>query len=240
MNYHIYCDESRQTKDRFMVIGGIIIPEENVEVFNQTMEKFRQEENMRAELKWSKVTNQKLAKYLRFVDYFFALNNTDKLHFHATVIDNHRMDYKRFSKGDREEGFYKFYYELLLQSFGRHADSHSKLFIYFDYRTTNYPLKTLKETLNRGMRRRWKLNTDIIKVIEPRRAKLTNLIQMTDIMLGAIGFQKNGFDLLVNSRQAKIDLANHIAHSAGLENLKESTPRLNRHFTIWNFRVSSK
>jgi len=133
MNYHIYCDESRQTKDRYMVIGGIIIPEENVDIFNQTMEKFRQEENMRAELKWSKVTNQKLAKYLRFVDYFFALNNTDKLHFHATIIDNHRMDYKRFSKGDREEGFYKFYYELLLQSFGRHADSHTKFFIYLEF-----------------------------------------------------------------------------------------------------------
>ncbi len=240
MNYHIYCDESRQTKDRFMVIGGIIIAEENVGLFNQTMENFREEENMRAELKWSKVTNQKLSKYLRFVDYFFALNNTDKLNFHATIIDNHRMNYKKFSKGDRESGFYKLYYELLLQSFGRHADANTQFLIYFDYRPSTYSLTTLKANLNRGIRKRWYLNTDVVRLIEPRRAKAINLIQMTDIMLGAIGFQKNGFDLLAGSRQAKIELANYIAHSAGLKNLKENTGRLNHRFTIWNFHVPRK
>ena len=238
MNYHIYCDESRQTKDRYMVIGGIIIPEDNVAVFNQTMEKVRQEENMRAELKWSKVTNQKLSKYLCFVDYFLEQNKTDKLNFHAVIVDNHHMDYKKLGKGDREAGFYKFYYELLLQSFGRHADQDAKFFVYLDYRITNYSLKTLKESLNRGMRRRWGLYTDIIKVIEPRRAKSTNLIQMTDIVLGAIGFQKNGIDLRAGSRQAKIDLAKYIAAFVGLENLKYNTNRQNNRFTIWNFRVS--
>jgi len=151
MNYHIYCDESRQTKDRYMVIGGIIIPEDNVAVFNQTMEKVRQEENMRAELKWSKVTNQKLSKYLCFVDYFLEQNKTDKLNFHAVIVDNHHMDYKKLGKGDREAGFYKFYYALLLQSFGRHADKDAKFFVYLDYRITNYSLTTLKESLNHGI-----------------------------------------------------------------------------------------
>lgn len=237
MNYHIYCDESRQTKDRFMVIGGIIIAEEHVGLFNQTMENFRQEENMRAELKWPKVTNQKLSKYLRFVDYFFALNNTDKLNFHAVIVDNHHVDYKKLGKGDREAGFYKFYYELLLQSFGGHANQDAKFFVFLDYRITNYSLKTLKKNLNRGMRRRWGLHTDIIRVIEPRRAKSTNLIQMADIILGALGFQKNGVDLRTGSRKAKIDLAKHVARSARLENLKYNTNRQNKRLTIWNFRV---
>jgi len=58
--YHIYCDESRQSKDRFMAIGGAIIPSDNVEQFNKTMQKYRNEQKMFSELKWSKVTNQKL------------------------------------------------------------------------------------------------------------------------------------------------------------------------------------
>ena len=106
--YHIYCDESRQSKDRFMVLGGIIIPSGNIDAFNETMEKFRNENNMRAELKWSKVSNQKLSEYKVFVDYFFALNNTDKLHFHCIIIDNHQVNHKRFSKGDKELGFTNF------------------------------------------------------------------------------------------------------------------------------------
>ncbi|MFH1898561.1 MAG: hypothetical protein ABH886_10090 [Candidatus Desantisbacteria bacterium] len=35
MLYHIYCDESRQTQDRYMVIGGIIVSSENGHGSNQ-------------------------------------------------------------------------------------------------------------------------------------------------------------------------------------------------------------
>ena len=111
MVYHIYCDESRQSKDRFMVIGGIIIPSDSVDEFSQTMQKYRTEQKMYAELKWSKVTNQKVTEYKRFVEYFFALNNTDNLHFHCIIIDNHQVNHRKFSKGDKELGFYKFYYQ---------------------------------------------------------------------------------------------------------------------------------
>jgi hypothetical protein len=66
-----------------MVIGGTIIPSSNVEQFNRTMQKYRTEQKMFSELKWSKVTNQKLAEYKRFVEYFFALNNTDNCNYSA-------------------------------------------------------------------------------------------------------------------------------------------------------------
>ncbi|QII13973.1 hypothetical protein KsCSTR_45940 [Candidatus Kuenenia stuttgartiensis] len=46
-----------------MVIGGAIIPSDNVEPFNKTMQKYRNEQKMFSELKWSKVTNQKLTEY---------------------------------------------------------------------------------------------------------------------------------------------------------------------------------
>ncbi len=60
-----------------MVIGGLIIDSQEVGEFNETMQRFRTEQRMYSELKWTKVTNQKLSQYKRFVDYFFALNNTD-------------------------------------------------------------------------------------------------------------------------------------------------------------------
>ncbi|WP_347272979.1 hypothetical protein [Candidatus Kuenenia sp.] len=46
-----------------MVIGGTIIPSDNVEQFNKTMQKYRNEQKMFSALKWSKVTNQKLTEY---------------------------------------------------------------------------------------------------------------------------------------------------------------------------------
>jgi hypothetical protein len=64
--------------------------------------------------------------------------------------------------------------------------------------------------------------------------------QINDIILGAIGFQKNGFNLVQGARKAKVDLAAHIAERAGILTLKESTPYRRERFSIWNFRLKQK
>ncbi|MBK9671493.1 MAG: hypothetical protein IPO70_04410 [Bacteroidetes bacterium] len=68
--HHIYCDESRQCQDRYMILGGIIIPNHQLEEFNATMAKYRIDERMVSELKWSRITNQYQEKYKKFIDYF--------------------------------------------------------------------------------------------------------------------------------------------------------------------------
>jgi hypothetical protein len=60
---HIYCDESRQTADRYMVLGGLITVRENENTFHEAMKLYRQSNNMQAELKWTKVSDQKLVLY---------------------------------------------------------------------------------------------------------------------------------------------------------------------------------
>ena len=240
MVYHIYCDESRQSKDRYMVLGGVVLPAENVDEFNATMHKFRIEQKMFAELKWTKVSNQKLQQYKRFIEYFFALNNTEKLHFHCIIIDNHQVDYKRFAKGNKELGFYKFYYQLLLHCFGRtycRKGEDNRFIVHLDYRHTTYKIGTLKVVLNRGMKRKFDISTNPFKSIEPRNSKESELIQINDIIIGAIGFQKNKYDLLSGTRRAKKELAIYIATEAGLKSLKDNTPWGGMRFTIWNFRL---
>lgn len=60
---HIYCDESRQTADRYMVIGGIITTRQNEQPFSEAMSLYRQSNNMYSELKWTKVSDQKQKEY---------------------------------------------------------------------------------------------------------------------------------------------------------------------------------
>lgn len=240
MIYHVYCDESRQSKDRYMVIGGTIIPSDNVEQFNKTMQEYRTEQKMFSELKWSKVTNQKLTEYKRFVEYFFALNNTDNLHFHCIIIDNHQVDHKKYNKGDKELGFYKFYYQLLLHCFGKRyyrEDGNDRFIVHLDYRTTHYSLNTLKTVLNRGIKKKYSVDTSPFVSIEPRESKKSELIQINDIILGAIGFQKNGYDLLAGTRDSKKELAKYIAEQAGLPGLRQNSPWGKIRFTIWNFNL---
>lgn len=238
--YHIFCDESRQTKDRYMVLGGTIMNNTDVPTFSSTMKKFRKENEMHAELKWSKVSEQRINEYKRFMEYFFALNNTDNIHFHCIIIDNHQVNYRKFSKGDYELGFYKFYYQLLLHCFGKLYCSNkncARLIIHLDYRQSKYKLSALKTILNSGMNKKFGISYKPFVSIEPVNSKQSDLLQVSDIVLGAIGFQKNGYHLISSSRMAKIELANYISESAGLDNLISDTIRSNYRFTIWNFRL---
>ncbi len=157
-------------------------------------------------------------------------------------LDNHLVDHKKFSKGDKELGFYKFYYQLLLNCFGRTyglTGDNPRFIVHLDRRNSSYSLGALKVILNRGMRKKFKVTSDPFRSIEPHDSKQVDLIQLNDLLIGAIGFQKNGYDLVAGTRQAKIALADYIAQEAGLADLRSDTPFRQVRFKIWNFRLKT-
>ncbi len=238
MRYHIYADESRQCQDRFMVLGGIIVEADDVPGFEGMMAKFRHETKMSAELKWTKVTNQKFHEYQLFLRYFFSLLNADRVHFHCLIVDAQLTDHRKFNQGDKEIGFYKFYYQLLLHSFGKRycrQGEDDRFILHLDQRTTHYKLGTLKTVLNNGMKKKFQIDTQPFRSVEPKNSKESELIQINDIVVGAIGFQKNGYEFRPGTRQSKKDLVAFIAQEARIPNLKDNTRFGNHHFTIWNF-----
>lgn len=238
--HHIYCDESRQCKDRYMVLGGIIVPVANVAAFNETMKKYRAEFNINGELKWSKVSKTKFTEYKSFVDYFFALINTDKIHFKCVIIDNHKVNHKKFSEGDKEKGFYKFYYQLLFNCFGRQyysPDKNTKFLVHPDNRSSKYSLTELKDILNNGMAKQFGQGVRPFIAIEPKNSHDSDPVQINDIILGAVGFQKNDYHLLGTSSVVKKDLAQYIADKAGIKFLGNDTKYGQSRFSVWNFRL---
>lgn len=117
---HVYCDESSQTKNRFMVIGGIWIPAKNISSFDNKINQFRDEHNMINELKWGKVSKGKINEYKKFVDIIFDdYIKYSYLLYRCVVVDMKMFDNKTYNKGDKELGFYKIYYQLLLQNYIR-------------------------------------------------------------------------------------------------------------------------
>jgi hypothetical protein len=224
-----------------MVLGGIIIPQDNLDTFNLTMQKFRNEQNMHAELKWSKVSDGKLNEYKVFVDYFFALNNTNRIHFACLVIDTTQLNHKKYS-GDKETGFYKFYYQLLLHCFAAGYLSETndvRFIIHLDYRNSKYKLSDLKDILNNGIKKKMKITTNRVISLEAVDSKKTEVLQVADIVLGAIGFVKNGYDLIIGSKQSKINLSQYISKGANSD-LKANTAYGITRFKIWNFKFSKR
>jgi hypothetical protein len=169
---HIYCDESRQTADRYMVIGGIIAPRENETSFAEAMKLFRQGQNMHAELKWTKVSDQKLAEYKALIDLFFSFNRA--FYFKAIVVDTQEIDHSRYNKEDAELGFYKLMYQFLLHSFGSELRQGDRCIVHLDQRTTSrYKLSTLCAVLNNGLRKKYRYLVNPVRNIQAVNSKDT-------------------------------------------------------------------
>lgn len=231
---HIYCDESRQTADRYMVIGGLISVRENEEAFTHAMNLYRQSNNMHSELKWTKVSNQKLNEYIALVDLFFSVNRA--FHFKAIVVDTQEIDNRQHNKNDSEIGFYKLMYQFLLHSFGQYLQPEDKCIIHLDQRTTSkYKLSTLCAILNNGLRKKYKLPNPPVRNVQALDSKSSDFIQVADVLMGAIGYEMNGAHTRTEAKRSKILLAEYIAKKAGLMNLQQPTPRSQRHFSIWHF-----
>jgi len=86
---HVYCDESRQRNEKFMVLGGIITSASSFSNFNLSITEFRSETRMFAEMKWRKVSRGKLNEYKRFLDFFFTLNESGHAYFYVMIINTH-------------------------------------------------------------------------------------------------------------------------------------------------------
>ena len=236
---HIYCDESRQTADRYMVIGGVIARREDELLFNQAMTLYRRGQNMGAELKWTKVSDQKLVEYRALVDLFFSLNRA--IAFKAIIIDTQEIDHRTHNRNDAELGFYKLMYQFLLHSFGVELRQHDRCLVFLDQRTTrNYKLSTLCAILNNGLRKKYGLSQQPVRNIQPTDSKQSDLIQVADVLMGAIGYEMNGAHTRTGAKRAKVLLAEYIAQKAGLLNLQQPTPRSNRHFSIWHFHFRQR
>ena len=234
--HHVYCDESSM-ECRFMVYGGLITTEENVLLFDDLISKWREEHKMKAEMKWAKVSKTKLDKYLSFTDIFFDHALQNYWHFKSVVFDTSKADYKTYHDNDCELAFYKFYYQFLIHKFSTYATTEQdRLWVYIDQRsTTKERLADLHGALNNGIRKKRGWNTGVVTTVEARCSHDCNLIQLADVMMGAIAYHCNGCHKADNASAPRVALASHIAKRAGLSNLAQATVRGKSDFEIWRF-----
>ena len=80
MEYIIYCDESvtdgKYYSDFF---GGVLVRSGDFDEIKDTLEAKKQELNLLNEIKWSRVTENYLDKYIQMMDLFFSYVKQNRL-----------------------------------------------------------------------------------------------------------------------------------------------------------------
>lgn len=229
-----FADEAGISQDRFTVVGGICVHRDMISTVHDAIQEYRETQNMKAELKWTRVSNQKVAEYQHLVDYFFALNSTNKAHFYAIIFDSHQWNHARYNNSDADVGLSKLYYQLGLQKFIRYCGEAGSCAICVDHRNSSTSLTDLKRMINAAAKRDLNMPHEPLKQLVSADSKADDILQLNDVILGAVCAARNGKHLLPSTRQAKRTIASMVLEKSGLESFEKDTPHNQNRFTIWN------
>ncbi len=192
--YSIYCDEScHLERDRIpvMVLGAVWCRADRVrEVSERVRElkishglldpaELRRQDGQPFESKWSKVSRSEKAFYLALVDYFF---DDDDLHFRGVIIDKQVLDHESFHQSHDT-----WYYKMLFTLLEPIIDPEQRYNIYLDIKDTRSEEKRRKlEDVLRNSR--YDRVGVIIRRVQQIRSHESELMQLADLLIGAIGY----------------------------------------------------
>jgi hypothetical protein len=235
-DYVFIVDEAGISNDRFTVVGGICLHKNTLEGVYKTLSEYRKNLNMTAELKWTKVSDQKETEYKWLVDYFFAMNNSNRLQFHSVIFDSHQWNHARYNEGVGDTGLSKLYFQLILHKFLCRCGPHGTLYVCMDHRHSQTSLEDLRRMLNATGKRDHGLD-DPLKQLISKHSHDDDLLQLNDVILGAVCAVRNGKHLLADYRKSKRLLALRVLEKSGLQTFDQDSPRDVNRFTVWNMRA---
>jgi Protein of unknown function (DUF3800) len=235
-DFSMFADESGISNDRFTTVGGLCIHSSCIKRVHDTIDEYRQKHYMKSELKWCKVSNQKLEEYKALIEYFFALNNSCHVQFHSIVFDSHQWNHRKYNDCDSDIGLSKLYYQLILHKFARRCSNHGSLFVCLDHRHSSTPHDSLKRMVNNALARDFGINSAPLKQVISQDSKTEDLLQINDVVLGAVCAVRNGKHLLADSRPAKREIAKLVLEKSGLKSFERDSPHNVHRFTVWNMR----
>ena len=232
MEYNIYCDESchlEHDNQRYMVLGGIICEKNNRKIIKNELISIKRRNNIKenAEIKWNKVSPSKLDYYKELVDYFF---NSEMLRFRAMIIDKTQINHEKFNQ-THDDWYYKMYYELLKNL----AEPKDNNYIYLDIKDTKSARKVeiVKDYLNMRMK---EFEYEPIKHIQSINSQESPILQLADLLIGAIGYKNREMFNEKLSSNAKTELMEYIIEKSGYS-LVKSTLLSEKKFNLFHINL---
>lgn len=235
----VYVDESSQSGHSYMVLGAAVVPGAAVRQVQRAIDSVLEQHRTFGEFKWTKVSQAKLPFYRDLIAAHFGACRDFGVTYSALIVDCTRLDHRTYNEGDAELGFNKFLFQLLHHRVSRRYAETEKIVVYLDSRTAGRHPMELQLVLNRAAARHFKRpsHAPYSRVVF-RDSKTSRILQMVDLITGAISWHKNDRDTRPEASPHKSMLANEIAQRIHRARLGGDTgePGLN----VWNFQLRAQ
>jgi hypothetical protein len=188
---NVYCDESCHVEHDgipVMVWGAVWCPIELTKGIAEQLRALKRRHGLSStfEIKWTKVSPGKLEFYADLIEFFIS---DPRMSFRGLVVpDKSKIDHERFGQ-THNDWYYKMYFNML-----KYIITPSNQYrIYLDVKDTKGGPKTreLHEVLCNNIH---DFNHKTIQRVEQIRSHESELLQLADLLIGAVGYANRGLD----------------------------------------------
>ena len=226
---NIYCDESchlQNDGEPLMALGAVYCPSAKKDDIFIRIGEIKKKHNLipknkknpkdnRAiyEIKWNKVSKAKIEFFKELIDFFF---DEGDISFRVLVVPNKaQLEYEKY--GHTHDVFYYKMYFSMLKVILNPDFSHN---IYIDIKDTKSTEKVHK--LEQVLRNdKYDYSKEIIKKVQQVRSHEVELIQLADLLTGAVAYVNRG----LKTSAAKNELVEHIRHRSRYSLVKSTLVR---------------
>lgn len=213
--YNVYCDESchlQHDNSSIMVIGAIWCPKNKVPEISEQVAQIKRAHDLDPawECKWTKVSPKKISLYLELINFVF---DNDDIHFRGIVIlSKNKLRHPEWYQ-THDEWYYKMFFRML----DIIIDPRDIYRIYIDIKDTHSSksAEKLREVLCNA---RYDFDRSIIQWIQPIRSHESSLMQLTDLVIGAISYHSRN----LTTSEAKLSIVRRLQERS-LSSLEQST-----------------
>jgi len=165
------------------------------------------------EIKWSKLSESNFKFFSDLIDYFFASD----LNFRAVIVEKARIDNQKMGF-TYDDFYYRMYYQLL----------HHKINMDFTYNIYLDIKDTCSYKKNIKLREILNIKYGNIRNLQFIRSHESVLLQLTDVLMGAINYNLRGEKKVIAKLKIIEKLKKHSKYS-----LDCSTPKSNDKFNLF-------
>lgn len=231
----LYCDEAGKDTDRFLAVGGLVLPSPAASKrVSRMFWHLKHTEGITGEVKWNNTKKGNYEKYRKVVDMVFRLAASGDLQFHCILVDFQRFDHDLRDDGGKGESLKRMYYQLILHRLCRPHSNGQLLYALVDKANELQGLDDLKKGLNSVCKSKYNQSGEQLRAIEFRDSKEEALLQLNDIILGGVCYQRNRRNEEQGVGQFKSNLAGYILGRFGYMDFDSDTPP-GQSMSIWNF-----
>ena len=214
--YNVYCDESchlEKDTSPVMILGAMYCQEERKKQIYDEIRAIKTKHNISSffEIKWTKVSESKIDFYLELLDYFW--NNQDLLYRGLVASGKQSLDHDKYNGGDYDLWYYKMYYRMLDPGISPNKKYH----IMVDIKDTRGGKRVakLREVLCNNI---YDFKKEVIDQIGQINSKESEILQLADLINGALAFYHRGLADNADSNQGKVKFVRALQRHVDLDN----------------------